>query len=311
MSESSQTLEERFALIGQRLKALRESRGMTLQDISARTRINQSFLDKIEQGDMAGLPGLAFVKGFLRNYMQALDVSDAELDKALLALDPRGKAEAQQRLESPHVNVLETEPPPAPWTKIAIWTVLAVLIIWVGYMLVRSPRAPESPAPPTPAVQEPAAQTATPAPQAPPPEAPAPAGTPEAKAGSAPPEAKSRAPTTPAQAPKASGSAAPPPTPGTAGVPALDGRQKLRLTIRGLEKTWVRMSLDRAPPIDVRVEPAETVGWEANQEIRLTIGKSNAVAVYLNGEEIILPPEQNKLITNIVLNKLTLLRLEN
>jgi hypothetical protein len=91
----------------------------------------------------------------------------------------------------------------------------------------------------------------------------------------------------------------------------VEGRQKLELTLRGLEQTWVRLSIDRAPPIDVLMEPAETVGWEANQEIRLTIGKSHGVAVYLNGEEILLPQERNRLIPNLVLNKLTLLRLEN
>jgi hypothetical protein len=61
----------------------------------------------------------------------------------------------------------------------------------------------------------------------------------------------------------------------------------------------------------VLMQPAETVAWEAQQEFRLTIGKSNGVAVYLNGEEFALPHEANKLIPNLVLNKLTLLRLEN
>ena len=73
----------------------------------------------------------------------------------------------------------------------------------------------------------------------------------------------------------------------------------------------MRLSVDRAPPVDVLMQPAETVAWEASQEIRLTIGRSNGVAVYLNGEEVLLPQEPNRLIPNLVLNKLTLLRLEN
>ena len=73
----------------------------------------------------------------------------------------------------------------------------------------------------------------------------------------------------------------------------------------------MRLSLDRAPPVDVLLQPAETVAWEASQEIRLTIGRSNGVAVYLNGEEVLLPQEPNRLIPSLVLNKLTLLRLEN
>ena len=87
--------------------------------------------------------------------------------------------------------------------------------------------------------------------------------------------------------------------------------QNLRLTVRGLEPTWIRLSIDRAPATEVRLEPAETMNWEANEEFRLVIGKSHGVAVYLNGEDILLPEERGQLIPDIVLNKLTLLRLEN
>ena len=87
--------------------------------------------------------------------------------------------------------------------------------------------------------------------------------------------------------------------------------QNLRLTVRGLEPTWIRLSIDRAPPVEVRIAPAETKNWEANEEFRLIIGKSHGVAVYLNGEDILLPAARNQLIPDVVLNKLTLLRLEN
>jgi hypothetical protein len=85
----------------------------------------------------------------------------------------------------------------------------------------------------------------------------------------------------------------------------------LQLTLRGLERSWVRLSIDRREPVDVQIQPAETGEWEANEEFRLTVGKSHGVSVYLNGEEILLPKEQNLLITELVLNKLTLLKLEN
>ena len=85
----------------------------------------------------------------------------------------------------------------------------------------------------------------------------------------------------------------------------------LQLRLRGLEKTWVRLSVDRREPVEVFLEPAETVEWEANEEFRLTVGKSHGVSVYLNDEEILLPGELNLLVPDIVLNKVTLLQLEN
>ena len=73
----------------------------------------------------------------------------------------------------------------------------------------------------------------------------------------------------------------------------------------------MRLSVDRREPVDVYLEPAETAAWAANEEFRLTVGKSHGVSIYLNGEEILLPQEPNMLIPDIVLNKLTLLKLEN
>jgi hypothetical protein len=88
-------------------------------------------------------------------------------------------------------------------------------------------------------------------------------------------------------------------------------RANLRLTVRGLEDTWLRMATDRQPPLELVVHPAETLNFEANEEIRLTVGKSQGVSIYLNGEEVQLPSEKNRLVAEMVLNKLSLLRMQN
>jgi cytoskeleton protein RodZ len=316
MAEHSQQTQELFIQIGARLKSARESRGYTLRELSSHTRINLSFLEKIEAGDLSGLPGIAFVKGFIRNYISVLEIQDADLDAALQQLGPTTAREQAAQLQPSNPQVLDTEAPRVSYVKMALFAVLAVLILWVGYVLFRGNT------PPQPLVREapPAAAPAVPggtgspdstvAPAAPTfgmPAAPTPArpGAPaEAAPGAAP---VGRA------APRQSGTRPSGTGPAATARPTgpLEGRQKLELTIRGLERTWVRMSIDRAPPIDVLLQPAETVSWDANQEIRLTIGRSNGVAVYLNGEEILLPAEPNRLIPSLVLNKLTLLRLEN
>jgi cytoskeleton protein RodZ len=318
MAEHSQQTLELFAQIGARLRVAREERGYTIQELSSQTRINQSFLDKIEGGDLAGLPGLAFVKGFIRNYISVLEIKDAELDEALSRLGPAAAREAATQLHPSNPQVLDTEAPRPAYLKMGLFAVVAVLILWVGYVLFSGSDAPppvvtQPPAPaalgtggtPGPAMTPAAPPAGTPS--AGPPAAPAPPTAPAAP-GTAPPAPAPPPPRTGA-APGAPGRSLAAPEPRAAGP--LEGRQKLELTIRGLERTWVRLSIDRAPPIDVLLQPAETVAWEANQEIRLTIGRSNGVAVYLNGEEILLPAEPNRLIPNLVLNKLTLLRLEN
>jgi cytoskeleton protein RodZ len=313
MAEHSRDTLELFAQIGTRLKAAREERGYTLQELSSHTRINLGFLQKIELGDLAGLPGMAFVKGFIRNYVSVLEIQDPELEEALLRLNPPGGREAAAQLQPSNPQVLDTEAPRPAYLKMGLFAVLAVLILWVGFVLFRGSR-------PSPVVPPPAATAVPGNAAALPPAAAAPAGTPAAGAP-APASPATGTPAAPPQGSAAPGAAAPVAKggpPGSPGTPAsaragaaLDARQKLELTIRGLERTWVRLSIDRAPPIDVLMQPAETVAWEANQEIRLTIGRSNGVAVYLNGEEVGLPQEPNRLVPNLVLNKLTLLRLEN
>jgi hypothetical protein len=208
-------------------------------------------------------------------------------------------------------QVLDTEEPGVSYVRMAFFAVVAVLILWVAYVLFSGANAPAPPPQPT------AQGEFTPG--APPPTAgPSNAATGAADAGTPPQAPKASAPNPAtlqpgAQGPGRPGAASTPPPTGAAprATGPVEGRQKLELTMRGLERTWVRLSIDRAPAIDVLMQPAETVAWEANQEIRLTIGRSNGVSVYLNGEEILLPPESNRLIPNLVLNKLTLLRLEN
>lgn len=321
MSETLDTAQDLFTYIGRKLRAAREANGLTLQEISARTRIHQGFLEKIEKGDMEGLPGLAFVKGFLRNYVQALELKDDELEEAMQRLVPQQRPVATHKM--PGVNVLETEAPGFAWPKLVVWALLIILIGWVGYMLLRSPKTEhvaQTPATQAPAAQTPAAQPAS-GEQPATAQATTPAGTAAEQAAKAQqPAAKSepaaavttsaKPAATPGEPGKRPAAAEPPAVAATSPVAPLTN-QRLKLTIRGLERTWVRLSIDRAPPIDVVLEPADTVGWEANQEFRLTVGKSQGVAVYLNGEDIVLPQERNRLLSNIVLNKLTLLKLEN
>lgn len=290
MADYSPELLELFAQIGIKLKAMRESKDMTVQQLSARTRINAAFLHKMEAGDLAGLPGLAFVKGFIRNYPQVLELSDEELEADLQRLKALEGDRTVEQLQPKNPYLLEPDVSRVSLFKMAMSAALVILVLWAGFLLFRGS---DEPRPVPTRAQDTGDQ--------PPPGADSP---PAALSGDAFPSAAQTQALPPAQDPVDLNL-----SPRAAGP--LQGRQKLELTLRGLERTWVRVSIDRAPPIDVLMDPADTLGWEANQEIRLTIGKSHGVAVYLNGEEIILPEEADRLIPNLVLNKLTLLRLEN
>src|SRR5690242_12041399 len=61
--------------VGQHLKGLREAKRMSLAEVSRATRVPVSSVERIEANRFDELPGEVFVRGFLRAYARALDVS--------------------------------------------------------------------------------------------------------------------------------------------------------------------------------------------------------------------------------------------
>lgn len=278
MDVSSQKSLELFAALGNRLKTAREAKGLTIPEVSANTRINQAFLNAIEGGNPDPLPSVTFVRGFIRNFALALglDVDD-------MMAEFRRFTDLQDKVEmplEPPSEVMDPAPVTIPMPRLLTIGVVLVLVIWVGYLIIGSgSEADDS--------QDQAEQSESAARED------------EEEAESDPPTGSAAAVYETTQ-PAASG----PPLP-------TEPPKSLRLRVRGLERTWIRLSVDRREPTDIHLQPAETGEWEANEEFRLTVGKSHGVSVYLNDEEILLPAEPNLLIPDIVLNKVTLFKLEN
>ena len=268
--------------VGRRMKASRQAQGLSIQDIATRTRIHAAYIDKIEQGSMEGLPALPFVRGFIRNYLEALDLDDPSLLEAVGALSETKNIMPPAPLKPTTVKLLGMEREVANWGRWVLVGLLGLLVLWVGYLIVRVATAPRET---STAASEPAVQTIPPIGGT---SSPAPGDSTAASPG-------------PASAPApASGGGRPP-----------ESRANLRLTVRGLEESWLRISTDRQPAMDVLVRAADTLTFDANDEIRLTVGRSHAVSLYLNGEEVALPQGKNRLVQDLVLNKLNLLKMQN
>ncbi len=65
--------------VGAYLREIRESRGITLDDAAAVTRIGKNYLLAIEEGTFDKLPSPAYVKGFIRVYSGYLGLSSDEV----------------------------------------------------------------------------------------------------------------------------------------------------------------------------------------------------------------------------------------
>ena len=65
--------------LGNKLRDRRLALGYTLDDIQERTKIQKRYLESIEDGDFSRLPGSFYVRAFVRQYAEALDLNADEL----------------------------------------------------------------------------------------------------------------------------------------------------------------------------------------------------------------------------------------
>lgn len=65
--------------IGETLRTEREKQGFTLADIQMQTKIRSRYLEALENEDFSVIPGDVYVKGFIKNYAQALGLDGQKL----------------------------------------------------------------------------------------------------------------------------------------------------------------------------------------------------------------------------------------
>jgi len=65
--------------VGQLLRHLRESKGMSLEEVSRATRVPMSSVERIEADRFDELPGEVFVRGFLKSYARAVEMDPEEI----------------------------------------------------------------------------------------------------------------------------------------------------------------------------------------------------------------------------------------
>lgn len=75
--------------VSARLRAARERAGLTIEDVSASTRIRAASLEAIERGDFASLPGQFYARAFLRTYASHLGLSPNAIVAEYDAEQPR------------------------------------------------------------------------------------------------------------------------------------------------------------------------------------------------------------------------------
>jgi cytoskeleton protein RodZ len=164
---SDEMVEPDFPTVGERLRAAREEKKLSLEDIAAQTRIPQRHLESIENAEWDKLPAPTYTVGFAKSYAGAVGLDRAEIS------DQLREEMGGQRFFPSQAEVIEAADPARTMPKwLVISAVIAVIIIII-VMSVLNRRSLEQPSSNAPAAVAPAAP-AKPAQQrsAPPPVAP-------------------------------------------------------------------------------------------------------------------------------------------
>ena len=127
--------------VGERLRAAREEKGLSLEDVAAQTRIPQRHLVSIESADWDSLPAPTYTIGFAKNYAGAVGLDRSEIGNQLR------EEMGGQRFAASSADVFEPADPRRTMPKgLVIGAIAAVvlLIVLMSWLNKRSLEQPES-----------------------------------------------------------------------------------------------------------------------------------------------------------------------
>jgi cytoskeletal protein RodZ len=75
--------EPQVVSAGQRLRAAREEKGLSLEDVAAQTRIPRRHLESLENGDWERLPAPTYTTGFAKSYASVVGLDRTEIYEQL------------------------------------------------------------------------------------------------------------------------------------------------------------------------------------------------------------------------------------
>ncbi len=125
------TAEEPSASVNaaERLKAAREAKGMTIDQVAAKTRITLRHLELIEAGQFTSLPGRTYAVGFAKNFAETVGENPEEIVEAVRAEFPSMR-EAMAIDRS--ADFEPGDPGKIPSTGLTWLSIVAVALLGVG-----------------------------------------------------------------------------------------------------------------------------------------------------------------------------------
>jgi cytoskeleton protein RodZ len=248
--------------LGAYLRRGRERSGLSVEAVSAGSRIVPRLVDALEAGRQDLLPAPVYVRGFIRAYCEEIG---ADADEALRLYD-------EQAVPPPpltvHAPPLPARPLPAArrWRRVAVVSVPA-LVLGVAGIFMLGRRQPDAVA----SRGAGATMTASRSSAAPPPVE-------RTTTAAPPPSAAATAPAVPSPPAAAKAPVAP-----VSSAPASAERV---LLMRAIDTTWVRVRPDGAGPTEETLSPGSVREWRSPGRFHVTLGNAGGVELELDGRAL-------------------------
>ena len=288
-----------MAGFGESLRQAREARKITLQEISATTKIGTRLLQALEDERFDLLPGGIFNKGFVRSYARCVGLDEQKMVAAYVAAANLPEPEVNIQQISTQVAVARGHAKSGLSAATVMGVVALLVAIALGAVWLREQRKEARETAP-----HPAAQAATPVAVVPPPAAsPGNPNSASAAGAAAPsqdaPNASSPAtpnptPITPSTSDKSAAlNPSPKPTQGTASTVAAKSPSKLgaapvEISITATKRAWISVSSDGKAEETLTLDPEKpelrSRSFKANQRLLLVVGNPAGVTVTYNGK---------------------------
>jgi cytoskeletal protein RodZ len=285
--------------VGEFFRQVRETKGLTIDEVASKTRIRSDFVKALEDGNFAKLPDQVFARGFVRSYARSLGLDEDDAihrfaESAGSFYDKQGERERlrQRQMEEDRRRRANRKAVTIA-IMIAVLTLIFLLSREQSSVVVRR-SAPDTPPPnkktqpikesqglqPRSEPENPQTSAASKLPDPPP----IPMKPPTEKAPPVPaPQASRAADSTSAPAIPAAGLSEGP----LAGL-SVDGPvnsdEPLVLDLEATELSWVVVQIDAGSPQETLLRPGQRAQWKAQDQFMVTLGNAGGVRAELNGK---------------------------
>jgi cytoskeletal protein RodZ len=283
--------------VGEFFRQVRETKGLTVDEVASKTRIRSDFVKALEDGNFAKLPDQVFARGFVRSYARSLGLDEED---AIHRFIQSAGAFYEKQDERERLKIRQAEEQrKRQANRKAVAVAIGVAVITLVFLLSREQSSVLRRGNPEPGPAKRTAQPTKDAPETDSRQQPEPVGAapkpsevtvaaPDPRADAA----HSDSPASPPVAAKPESepvSTASPGTDGPLGGISLDGAgsatdDPLVLDLEATELSWVVVQIDNGSPQEALLRPGEKAHWKGQDQFILTLGNAGGVKAELNGK---------------------------